>query len=42
MINNLIEAAPILLILTGGLVAVLVAGALSVPVIKYAEKREWL
>jgi hypothetical protein len=42
IINNLIEAAPVLIILYAGLLGLLAAGVLSIPVIKYAEKRGWI
>lgn len=42
IINNLIEAAPVLIILYAGLIGLIAAGVLSIPVIKYAEKKGWI
>lgn len=42
IINNLITAAPVLLILFYCLFGLIVAGALSVPLIAYFEKKGWM
>ena len=42
MIDNLIAATPVFIYLGVFMVAILVAAALSVPVIAWAEKRGWL
>ena len=42
IINNLIEAAPVLLILFYCLLGLIVAGVLSMPLIAYFERKGWL
>lgn len=42
IINNLITAAPVLLIMFYCLIGLIVAGILTVPVIAYFERKGWL
>ncbi|AFM54899.1 hypothetical protein B621_gp53 [Marinomonas phage P12026] len=42
IINNLITAAPVFLIMFYCLVGLIVAGALSVPLIAYFERKGWI
>lgn len=42
MINNLIEALPVLGILLAGGIFVLVGGAMLIPVVKWMEVRGWV
>lgn len=42
IIDNLIIAAPVFLIMFYCLVGLIVAGALSVPLIAYFERRGWI
>lgn len=42
IINNLITAAPVFLIMFYCLIGLIVAGALSVPLIAYFERKGWM